>query len=430
MKRIVILGGGFAGTYCAKALERVRNADYEVFLIDGHNYFIFYPLLIEAGTAKIEPRHALVPLRPFLKRTRFLPGEIDGVDMTARKVSYHRPMRKEVRELEYDHLVIALGSRTKTADIPGLREYALQMKTLADAVALRDRAIQMLELADSSGNAAEKTALLQFVVVGGNFTGTELAGQLQELLNRASRYYDNVHSTECRIILLELSERILPALDEELADYAALHLSRLGVDIRLQTTIQQVTPDFVRLSTGEQLATNTVIWCAGVAPNPLVSKLSVPVDLKGYILCDRDLRVSGFQNVWAIGDAAVNVDPQGRPYPATAQHAIQEGRFLAGNLLRALKGVPTLPCDIKTRGSLAAIGQHRGVARIGRFRLAGLTAWLVNRAYYLGQIPGIPRKLRVGFDWLLDLLFSPDYVQVGVHRSTPAEDRTQTTRSA
>ena len=422
-QRIVILGGGFAGAYCAKALERFRDANYEVVLIDRHNYFVFYPLLIEAGTAKIEPRHTVVPLRPFLKRTRFLSGEIVGVDTSARKVSYHTPKREGLRELEYDHLVVALGSSTRMPDIPGLRERAFRMKTLADAIALRDHAIQMLELADSSTNAAEKTALLQFVVVGGNFTGVELAGHLQELLNRASRYYDNVHSTECRIILLELSERILSALDEELSDYAAVHLSRLGVDIRLQTSVQQILPDFVRLTTGEQLATNTVIWCAGVAPNPVISKLDLPRDPNGYILCDRDLLVTGFRNVWAIGDCAVNLDAQDRPYPAMAQHAIQEGRFLAENLLRVFKGDPALPCDIKTRGSLAAIGQHRGVARIGRYRLAGLTAWLLNRAYYLSKIPGAARKLRIGFDWCLDLIFSPDYVQVGIHTPDRSQDR-------
>jgi NADH dehydrogenase len=304
-------------------------------------------------------------------------------------------------------------------DLPGLREHAFQLKTLGDAIALRDRAIQMLELANGTRSAAERAALLQFVIVGGNFTGTELAGQFQELLNQASRYYDNVHPTECRVILFELADRILPALDKELADYAAVHLSRQGVDIRLRTSIQNVTPSFVDLSTGERLATNTVIWCAGVAPNPLIAKLPLPVDTKGYIRCDPDMRVSGFQNVWATGDCAVILDPQGRPYPATAQHAIQEARCVAMNLSRELTNQPTLPCDIKTRGSLAAIGQQRGVARIGRFRLSGFTAWLINRLYYLWQMPGTARKLRLGFDWILDLVFSPDYVQLGVHQAEP-----------
>ena len=166
-QRIVILGGGFAGAYCAKTLERFREANYEVGLIDRHNYFVFYPLLIEAGTAKIEPRHTVVPLRPFLKRTRFLSGEIVGLDTSARKGSYHTPMREGVRELEYDHLVVALGSRTRMPDIPGLRERAFQLKPLADATALRDHAIQTLELSDSSTSSAEKTARVKTLVVAG-----------------------------------------------------------------------------------------------------------------------------------------------------------------------------------------------------------------------------------------------------------------------
>jgi NADH:quinone reductase (non-electrogenic) len=420
-KRIVILGGGFGGAYCARALEKFRDIQSEVFLIDQHNYFIFYPFLIEAGTGRIEPRHAVVPLRPYLKRTHVLTGKVQSIDTAAKKIFYRTVINPDPLEIEYDHLVIALGSRTRMIDLPGLREHAFQLKTLADAIALRDRAIQMLELADVSRSAAERTAMLQVVIVGGNFTGVELAGHLQELFNQASRYYDNVHSTECRVILVELMERILPALDEELADYAAVHLSRMGVDIRLRTTVQNITPSFVDLSTGERLATSTVIWCAGVAPNPLIAKLPLPVDTNGYIRCDRDMRVSGFQNIWAIGDCAVILDAQGRPYPATAQHAVQEARCVAVNLSRELTNRQALSCDIRTRGSMAAIGQYRGVARIGRVRLSGFAAWLVNRLYYLWQMPGWARKLRIGFDWILDLISSPDYVQVGVHKSEPVD---------
>jgi NADH dehydrogenase len=207
-----------------------------------------------------------------------------------------------------------------------------------------------------------------------------------------------------------------------------VHLSRLGVDIRLRTTVQRISPEWVWLSTGEQLATNTVVWCAGVAPSPLVSRLQLPaacLDNKGYIVCDRDLRVHSFENVWAIGDCAVNIDAHGRPYPATAQHAIKEAKVLAANLARVIDGHPALPCDIKTRGSLAVIGEHRGIARIGSYRLSGLKAWFINRAYYLWQIPGWPRKIRIGFDWMLDLMFSRDYVQLGVHSKLPSPGQTK-----
>jgi NADH dehydrogenase len=428
-KRIVILGGGFGGAYCAKALERrLNDTPCEIYLIDKQNYFVFYPLLIEAGTGGIEPRHAVIPLRPFLRRTHFHTGEIQSVDTNLQKVYYKIPWMDRVQEIPFDHLVIAMGSTTRMLNIPGLREYGLEMKSLADAIALRDRAIQMLELAESTQDARQRTALLHFVIVGGNFTGVELAGQLQELLTHASRYYRHVEAPECRVTLLEITDRILPALDQDLSRYAAEHLSQFGVNIRLRTSLEQVTPDSIRLSTGEQLAANTVISCAGVAPNPSISKLSLPsdvIDPKGYILCTRDFRVRGFSNVWAVGDCAVNTDAHGHPYPQTAQHAVREARALAVNLRAVLQGQPPVPSDITTRGSIAAIGEHRGVARIGRFRLAGLSAWMINRAYYLWQLPGFPRKLRILFDWMMDLLFSRDYVQLGVHRSTAPPQETR-----
>ncbi len=427
--RIVILGGGFAGAYCAKALEKKRpHASSEVFLIDRNNYFIFYPLLIEAGTGGIEPRHAVIPLRPFLSGTHFYTGVIETVDTAIQKVYCTLPGTDRVREFEYDHLVLALGSTTRLGNIPGVREFAFEMKSLPDAIALRDRAIQMLELAESTPDARQRTAMLHFVVVGGNFTGVELAGQLQDLLNQASRYYRHVQAAECRVTLVEIADRILSALDPELSSYAADRLSTIGVDIRLRTSVQELSSDWIWLSTGERFATNNVIWCAGVAPNPLVSKLNLPresLDPRGYILCDREMRVRGFNNVWASGDCAVNTDAQGRPYPQTAQHAIREARVLAANLGRVLDGLPALPCDIESKGSLAMIGDHRGVARIGRYRMSGLPAWLINRSYYLWQIPGWSRKARIAFDWILDLVFSRDYVQVGVHPAVSPSGETR-----
>jgi NADH:ubiquinone reductase (H+-translocating) len=427
--RIVILGGGFAGAYCAEEFERyLQKTNCEVFLLDRHNYFIFYPFLIEAGTGGIEPRHAVVPLRPFLKKTHFHTGEIESVDPALQKVFYRIPSTDQMREVDYDHLVIALGSTTRMLNVPGMREWGREIKTLADAIALRDRAIQMLEQAESATDGIRRTASLHFVIVGGNFTGAELAGQLKALLNRASRFYRHLSSLECRVTLVEISDRILSALDPELSAYAAQHLSELGVDVRLRTSVQEVSPDWVRLSTGEQVATSTLICCAGVAPNPVVSKLNLPfesIDGKGYILCNRDLRVRSFANVWAIGDCAVITDAKGKPYPAMAQHALREGRVLARNLARVLAGQPPLPCDIKTRGSIAALGDHRGVARIGRFRVSGVTAWLINRAYYVWALPGWSRRLRIVSDWTLDLLFSRDYVHLGAHTTIPPTGNTR-----
>lgn len=285
------------------------------------------------------------------------------------------------------------------------------MKSLTEAIALRDRAIQLLELADAMPDADRRRALLHFVVVGGNFSGVEVAGEFDVFLREASRYYKNVHAGECTITLVERADRILSALDRDLSEYAVEHMKRRGIKIRLQTTVESLDTEHVLLSSGEVLPTHTVVWCAGIAPNPLIGKLSLPVDDRGYILCERDLRVRGFQNVWAIGDCAVNTDREGHPYPATAQHAVGQAQHLAHNLVTALKGGSALPCDIRSRGALAGLGCRTAVAKIFGLKLAGFPAWFVWRTVYLLKMPGWARRIRVALDWAMNLLFPRDYVE-------------------
>ena len=281
--RIVILGGGYGGAYCAQALQkRLRGSAAEVLLIDRHNYFVFYPLLIEAGTGSLEPRHAVVPIRAFLgKKTEFRMAEVLGVDFDRRSVTCRMVGAAESEQFPYDHLVISLGSVTRLPEVPGLREHGREIKSLTDAVALRDRAITMLELANATADAARRRELLHFVVVGGNFTGVEVAGEFDVFLRHASRQYRHVREDECRITLIELSDRILQALGDDLSAFAQRHLRRRGIDIRLETTVTAVEPERVTLSDGQTLAAQTVIWCAGIEPNPLIKDLGLPVDDRG-----------------------------------------------------------------------------------------------------------------------------------------------------
>ncbi len=422
--RIVILGGGYGGAYCAQALEkRLRGSAAEVLLIDRHNYFVFYPLLIEAGTGSLEPRHAVVPIRAFLrKKTEFRMAEVLGVDFDDRSVTYRLVGAAESERVPYDHLVLSLGSVTRLPEVPGLREHGREIKSLTDAVALRDRAITMLELANATADAARRRELLHFVVVGGNFTGVEVAGEFDVFLRHASRQYRHVREDECRITLIELSDRILQALGDDLSAFAERHLRRRGVDIRLKTTVTAVEPERVTLSSGQTLAAHTLIWCAGIEPNPLIKELGLPVDDRGYIRCDRDLRVEGMECVWAIGDGAVNLDRQGRAYPATAQHAVRQGVHLARNLAAVLRGAPAKPCDIKSKGAIAALGCRTGVAKVFGLQLSGFAAWWLWRTVYLMKMPKLSRKVRVALDWTIDLLFSRDYVQLGVHHAPARPD--------
>ncbi len=416
MARIVILGGGFGGAYCARALEKsFRPSDAEILLIDRRNYFVFYPLLVEAGTGSLSPRHAVVSIRSFLRSAQFRMAETLDVDFAARSLTCRAGATGEIAHIPFDHLVIALGSVTRMPAVPGLAEFGFEMKSLADAVALRDRAIEMLETADATTDPASRRALLHFVVVGGNFTGVEVAGEFHVFLREAARRYRNVSPSECRVSLIEIADRVLGALDHDLSDYATHEMRRRGMEIRLKTSVARIEIDRVLLDDGESLAAHTVIWCAGIAPNPLLARLGLPCDRLGYILCDRELRVQQQSNVWAIGDCAVNIDAAGKPYPATAQHASAQGKHLAANIARAVRGETPRPFDYTSRGATAALGCRTGVASVFGVKISGFAAWFVWRTLYLAKMPGLSRKARVAIDWALDLVFPRDYVQLGVH---------------
>lgn len=417
--RIVILGGGFGGAYCAQELRRrVRGKVAEIFLIDRRNYFVFSPLLVEAGTGSLEPRHTVVSIRAFLKNTTFRMAEVTGIEPTCARVHYRLLGLNRIESADYDHLVLALGSQTNIPNVRGLREYGFQMKSLADAVALRDRAVEMLELADAIKDDDERRAMLHFVVVGANFTGVEVAGEFEVFLRNASRHYRNIRQGHVAVTLIELTERVLRALDPDLSAYAVKQLRRRRVNVCLNESVTAIEPDRVHLRSGGTVRSCTVIWCAGISPNALLADLPFPTDKRGYIVTNRDLRVPGFENIWAIGDCAVNPGPDGVGYPATAQHAVSQAHHAARDLARVLQGMSTRPCNIASSGSLAALGCRTGVAKVFGIKLSGFLAWWLWRTVYLLKMPGIGRKIRVAFDWALGLVFGWDYVQLGVHRRT------------
>jgi NADH dehydrogenase len=323
-------------------------------------------------------------------------------------------------ETTYDYLVLALGSVTRLPPVPGLREYAYGVKSIGDALALHDRALEMLELADAATNPELRRALLHFVIVGGNFTGVEVAGELSTFVRQAARRYRHLDPADVTVTLVELTERVLRQLGERLSDRAAEQLRRCGITLRLNESVRCIEPHGVELVSGQALAARTVIWCAGIAPSPLLARLPFPKDSRGYVLTGRDLRCPGFANVWAIGDAAVNPGPDGEAYPATAQHAVQQARHAGNDLLRVLAGKPTRPCSIASRGSLAALGCRTGVALVLGVPVSGFAAWWLYRTVYLLKMPGLARKVRIALDWTLDLLFRREHVSLNVTRRPPS----------
>ena len=415
--KIVIVGGGFAGAYCAQALEKkIPNKEAEVILLDRNNYFVFSPLLIEAGIGEVEPRHAVVSIRSFLRKTQFHMAEVDRIDPATQQVHYHLSGGTETRTIDYDHLVIATGSVPRLPEVPGLLQYGYPLKSLIDAVALRDHIIQLLEWADGIEDPIERKSLLHLVVVGANYTGVEAAGEFLAFMRRAAKKFKNIQEEDCRATLFELSNRILPTLDDRLANYAAREISRHGITIRLEETLTRIDADHCLTQSGERIDAQTVIWCAGIAPPPLVAASGLPTGPRGYIDCAADFRVRGYENLWAIGDCSLNPDDAGKPYPPTAQHAVRMGAHLAENLTQVLRGGATRPFRFTMLGSLAALGGHRGVARIFGLDFSGWFAWFLWRTVYLLKMPGWGRRIRVAVDWTLDLLCTRDDVQLGVHQ--------------
>lgn len=419
-KRIVILGGGFAGAYAAKRLRKTLPGGWEFTLIDRNNFLLFYPLLVDAGVGSLEPRHVVVPIRDFVRDQDFRMAEVTDVDIHRRHVRFRMIGSELIESLPYDHLVIGLGSVTKLPPVKGLERFGFQLKSLADSISLRDRAVRLLELANTLNDAEQRKALLRIVVVGANFTGVELAGEYQDFLMDACKSYHNVRPGEISVVVIEIAERILKAVDEDLANYALVHLKRRGLDIRTKTSVNEVCEDKVVLSDGTNLPTYTCVWAAGIAPNPLVDKMHGLPREKGWISTENTMQVKGFEDLWAIGDLAHVDIGGGKSYGATAQNAVREGAHVASNIVRKINNERLLPFHYNPVGSLAALGCRTAVAKVFGINIAGFLAWWLFRTVYLAKMPSWSRRIRIIMDWTTDLFFKRDIVQLGVPRINPS----------
>ena len=411
--RILILGGGFAGLYAAIELEKglARDPGVEVTLVNRENFFLFTPMLHEVAASDLDITHIVNPVRKLLRRVKFFDGVVDYVDLPNRRVGVSHGRERHGHELEYDHLVLALGSVTNFYNLPGLEECALTMKTLGDAVTLRNRLISNLEEADFECCPRVREPLLNFVVAGGGFAGVETVAGVNDFLREAVRFYPHLRKEMLRVVLVHPGEVILPELGERLGRYAQKKLAERGVEIRTGTKVEAVTGREVTLSDGERVVTNTVVWTAGTSPNPLLETLPCR-RARGRLCTDEFLEVEGWPGVWALGDCASVPDPHtGRPYPPTAQHALRQGKVVARNIEAAVRGGRRRPFVFKTIGQLAAIGRRTGVANILGVNFSGFVAWWLWRTIYLAKLPRFEKKLRVALDWTLDLLFTKDIVQ-------------------
>ncbi len=410
---VVIAGGGFGGAMAARELERIMpRQSTRLVLVNDANFMLYTPFLPEAAAGTLEPRHVVTPLREILKRTNLRLGSIVAHDPAAKTVEL-RTREGESEQLPYDQLLVALGSVSRVLPIPGLSEHAIGFKSLADAIWLRNHVIETLEAANATEDAARRDELLTYVFVGGGYAGLEALAELQDFAADAIESYPRARLHGMRWVLVEAADRVLPEIDAELADYALRELRGRGIDIRLGTTLEEVTAESARIATGETLSTRTVVWTAGVAPHPSLRQLSLPLDERGRVPVDDRLRVEGLDSVWAIGDCAAAPDPRGGLCPPTAQHAVRQGPVAARNIAAELGIGESRHFTYEGNAAFVNLGRYKAVGKVGGRTFRGFPAWWMARTYHMSQIPGAARKTRAVIDWTASLPFRRDISEVG-----------------
>ena len=397
---MLVLGGGFAGSYVARELGSSGAT-----IVNPANFMLYTPLLPEAAAGSVEPRHVTVPLRTMAPHSELLLGKAVALDPDRRVVEVASEAGRF--NVSYADLVIALGAVTRMPALPGLREHSLGLKNLADAISVRNHVLRQLDLADASPESARRR--LTFVFAGAGFAGVEVLAELHELVADALQAHPRLAHVEPRWVLIEGAGRILKQMPERLGHYARKTLAARGIEVLTDTRLASVDAQAATLSDGRRIETETVVWTAGVAPNPVLGELGLPLDGQGRVRVDETLRVVGARHIWALGDGAAvpNQATPGETDPATCQHALRQAKRLARNL----RGAPQ-PYRYRTRGQIATLGTRHGVALLGRLPVNGVLGWHIARAYHLLQLPFASRRLRVLSDWTTAAIFRRDVAEL------------------
>jgi NADH dehydrogenase len=402
---VLIAGGGFAGGYVARLLGRAGAT-----IVSPENFMLYTPMLPEAASGTLEPRHVVVPLRQMCPHAELLLGRVRGLDEERRVAQVETPGAGAF-EVGYEQLVLALGSVGRALPVPGLSEHGVGFKDLADAIALRNHVLRELEAAAGENDGVAAAAHLTFVFVGAGYAGVEALAELSDLVRDALRWYPGLRAVPQRWVLVDAAPKILAEIPTRLGDYAARELARRGVEIHVTTTLESVDEREAVLSNGLRIPTRTLVWTAGVKAHPLLGELGLPLDDRGRVVVDELLRVSGRERMWALGDAAAvpNARTPGRIDPPTCQHALRQARRLAKNL----QGEPQ-PYGYRMLGQVATLGRYKGIADVLGIRLRGFPGWFVTRSYHLLQLPLLSRKLRVVADWTTSLFFRRDTAELSM----------------
>jgi NADH dehydrogenase len=419
LKTIAIVGGGFAGTTLASALEGHVPAGWQVVLLSEESYTTFNPMLAEVVGAAIFPEHVIAPIREMVPATRFIMGRLQQVD-SARQVLVCSTLAGPL-EIAFDHLVLAFGQRANLTIIPGLAQHALPLKLVGDAMHIRNRLLQRLAHIELISDEKQRRSLGHFVVIGGGFSGVEVAGAVADFIRSAHRHYRRVKADELQVTLLHDMDRLLPEMPARLGEVAARSLRQRRVDVRLGARAAAVDSQGVDLVDGSRLAAETVVCTIGARSNPLVDQLAVATR-RGRLVTEPDGQVAGRPGLWAMGDCAATVNAaDGEPSPPTAQFAVAQATQLARNLVAQIEGRETRAFSYRSKGMMATTGHHKGVAQLLGVPLTGLPAWLVWRAYYLMRMPTLGRKVRIWVEWTWSLFFPVDITHLRFTRTADVD---------
>ncbi|MEM9102844.1 MAG: NAD(P)/FAD-dependent oxidoreductase [Pseudomonadota bacterium] len=420
---IVVVGGGFAGTKLVKTLEKLIPKTWDIFLLSEDNYVTFNPLLPEVIGADLLPAHVLAPIRLMINRTRVRMVRVDRIDVKEKCIYYHG---NEPGTVYYDHLVMAAGVRANVDMLPGMSQFGLPLKTVGDALYIRNRIITQLESATIQPNQEERKRLVTFLVVGGGFSGVEVAGELCDFIIAAERYFKNVKADECKVIVVHGEDRLLPELSEPLGKKVFEIFNRRGIEVHLNKWVKEINKNSVLLDCGRVIEAGTIICTLGTKPSAFFNDTELPTE-RGKVIAQQDMSVKGEEGVWAIGDCALITNTYNQQHcPPTAQFAEQQAVQLAKNIQSSILGKPTQPFYYKPKGMLASIGHNKAVAEIYGIRISGFIAWLMWRAIYLLKMPTFSRKVRLFLEWSWAMFFPPDISHLGFQRSKDFEKNSDT----
>ena len=415
--RIVVVGGGYVGMYTALRLQKkLRGGEAEITVIDPQPHMTYQPFLPEAAAGSIEPRHVVVPLRRVLRKCQVLTGRVTSISHERREVTVELAAG-HVTTLGYDVLVVAPGSVARTLPIPGLAEQGIAFKTVGEAIYLRNHVLSRLDAAASTIEPALRSRLLTFVVIGGGYAGVEALAELADMARYASRYYPTIEREDIRWVLVEATGRIMPEVSAKMGRYTVERLLDADIEVNLDTRVKSLVGGRVELDDGQAFDADTIIWTAGVKPNPMLDATDLPRDSRGRVDCGADLQVHDMPGVFCAGDCASvpdlsKDDPDAKTSPS-AQHAVRQAKVLADNVVAHLRGRALTDYKHSYAGSVASLGLYKGVAEIYGIKLRGIVAWFMHRTYHVSRMPTWNRRIRIVFDWTGGLVFGREVVSLG-----------------